>query len=152
MLQLGTTSYSPCHLNTTTYHTIVIICLVRSTKTTDSDALRQQGLSEFWSVNAQRGAVPLHIPKPVYDQAEPTSSISPKTLDHKASKKSAVQQRWASLTYWARNEMLRIELRVWSDLLYCRTPTVRGKGVGFGLVSLQFVQSCLLPVANQAQG
>lgn len=72
-------------------------------KTTDLDALRQRGSSEFRSGDTQRGAVSQPLPKPAYDQAAPNSSTLPESENLWTSQKPAVLQRCELRTYWSKD-------------------------------------------------
>lgn len=80
------------HLEITSCPFIVIFCLMRSTKLTEPDALRQQGSCVFWNVNAgnaQLGAVPLHLQQSAHGLKQ-TGSTKLELEHPRALQKSAV--------------------------------------------------------------
>lgn len=115
-------------------------------KTIDLDALTQQGWSKFWSVNADNtkwDAVPLHLQKPAYGQAEQTSSTPPETEDPRA-----LSQRCEPLTYWLKDKMLRNNFHAW--LRPRRLPSTDSmRSAWFNLFSLQLVHR-RLTIRNQS--
>lgn len=86
------------------------------TETTDPDALRQHGSSEYWSGNRQRVLGPVHLLKPAYDQTAEKSSTPPKSEDPRTFQKSDVLLQFEPRTFWS------IDMKLRNDLFDCRAP------------------------------
>lgn len=137
MQHLTTTIWWPCKLPLHRYNLPM--------NATDPDALRQQGLSEFWSADiVQRGAVPMHVPNsndcrlnnPVWRQA---------------SLNTAMLQRCEPHMQCERDKMLRTNLRAWPRPP--RPPDTHCLGEECR-ISTMFCAACakaLLSAGNQAR-
>lgn len=71
------------------------------TKTTDPDAMRQEGSPG----NAHQGAMPLHLPKHAYDQAEPARPHPAQGTQEIRSSQLCKLRR-----HWLRDYLLRTDL------------------------------------------